>query len=1090
MKKTGFSLKNAWYGLIALVGLVPVIIILVVIGSLLSTTFLTNALQKETHFNEIVHNHLEAEVSRFISVLENRSDPLAYALTKGSRQELIEHRKLIDNLIGKIIYREPAVHTVLALKPDGTIIAAQESYDPGPDLPLDRPALLLHWNPDPNNLPVEFTAAMQGRTYITSPVLHPEGVFFTITVPVGPREHPVAVLLAEIDASMLWESIEPRLTRENVKTYLIDQQGNLLNDVISTSYEAGDSLTKLAIVRAFVESQTVNDQSADKQPANQPPWQPGQEYQGLEGKPVFGIVTKINLVNWGVITEVKKEAITQPIRASLTNIALGVLIITALLTWLGLVLVKRIIRPISMLSNDFTRASQHDFSPTQVQSPIRELNTLVAGFNHMVSEIDASHRKLRKNEAKFSGIIQVSKNAIISINNERRIVLFNPTAERIFGYQGEEVIGQPLTMLLPTDICDVHDRYITQLGKPDGNAQDTMAQLIIQGRRKNGEIFPIEGSVSKLELDDELVYTIALTDITERKKAEDQLHQAAVVFESTAEGVIIADANGRITGVNNAFSAITGYDQEEVLGQNPSVLHSGKHDTAFYKSMWRSIEQTGLWQGEIWNRRKNGEIYPELLSINTVKNNQDEVSHYVGVFSDISTIKETEAKLAHLAHHDPLTSLPNRLLFNARLEHALNRAHRDSSYVAVLFLDLDRFKNINDSMGHPYGDKLLQAVSSRLAMGMRDEDTVARLGGDEFIIFVEDLADPQAASQVAINTLEQFASPFYIENDNVYVNVSIGISLYPENGEDVETLVKNADAAMYRAKEQGRNNYQFYSAELTTQAFERLSLETSLRHALERNEFILHYQPQVCLETGLIKGTEALVRWQHPEMGLVMPDKFIPIAEDTGLIVPIGEWVLRTACAQNKAWQDAGHPRIKIAVNLSARQLLSPELVDNIEDILQETGLEPGSLELEFTESTAMQNLEDSIKTLQALNARGIDLAIDDFGTGYSSLSYLRRFPIKKLKIDRSFVRDICVDKDDAKMIASIITLGQSLNLQIVAEGVETDDQLKFLVLHHCDQVQGNFVSPPVAAGEFTQINLMAPHSKANNQPPKAASSS
>jgi diguanylate cyclase (GGDEF)-like protein/PAS domain S-box-containing protein len=780
VKKSGFSLKNAWYGLIALVSLVPVVVVLIVVGSLLFTTFLSNALQQESDFNELVRDHLETEVSRFITVLENKSDPITYALTRGGHQELIE------NLIGKVIEREHAIHTVLVLKPNGTIIAALESHDLEPGLPLDRPTLLLHWNPDPNNLPAELTVPMQGQTYISPPELHPEGVLFTITIPIGSREHPVAALLIEIDARMLWEALESRLTRENVKTYIVDRRGNLLNDIVGTSHTAGDQLTELAIVRAFVNSQSVSDLSANEQP-----WQPNQEYLGIEGNPVFGTATKIDLVNWGVITEVEKDTITQPIQASLSKIALGAIIITTFLAWLGLILVRRIARPISMLSKDFTRASQHDFSPTQVRSPIRELNTLVSGFNLMVSEIDASHRELRKNEAKFSGIIQVSKNAIISIDAEHCIVLFNPAAEQVFGYKRVEAIGQPLAMLLPTYIRDDHDSYITHFGKSDDATRDTMSNMAAQGQRKNGEMFPIEGSISKLELEDGLFYTIALTDITQRKKAKNQLHQAAVVFESTAEGVMIADANCQITMVNNAFTEITGYEQEEVLGKNPDMLHSGQHDEAFYKSMWKSIERTGLWRGEIWNRRKNGEIYPELLTINTVKNSQDKISQYVGVFSDISTIKDTEAKLAHLAHHDALTNLPNRLLFNARLEHALSRCHRDSSCLAVLFLDLDRFKNINDSLGHQHGDLLLQAVSNRLAKSVRDEDTVARLGGDEFIIFVEDLVDPQAAALVATNTLEQFSKPFHIEGDEVYVNASVGVSLYPENGKDVETLVKN-----------------------------------------------------------------------------------------------------------------------------------------------------------------------------------------------------------------------------------------------------------------------------------------------------------
>ncbi|MBZ0105479.1 MAG: EAL domain-containing protein [Sulfuricella denitrificans] len=561
-----------------------------------------------------------------------------------------------------------------------------------------------------------------------------------------------------------------------------------------------------------------------------------------------------------------------------------------------------------------------------------------------------------------------------------------------------------------------------------------------------------------------------LQDITQRKQAEEKLRQAAAVFENTTEGVMITDANGRIVAVNRAFSDITGYSSEEVIGLTGASLKSGRQDEQFYASMWSAIRENGHWQGEIWNRRKNGDIYPEWLNISEVRDDRGKITHYVGVFSDISAMKESQSRLDHLAHHDPLTGLPNRLLLNARMEHALAHANRGNTQLAVLFLDLDRFKNINDTLGHPIGDLLLQEVAHRLNGCVREEDTVSRLGGDEFTILMEDLEDSRFASKVAQKILDSLADKFVLQGHEVFVTCSIGISIFPADGSDITSLLKNADSALYRAKEQGRNNYQFYTEELTIRAMERLSMENNLRHALQRNELVVHYQPQVDLYNGQIIGMEALVRWQHPGIGLISPNAFIPLAEETGLIVPIGEWVLRTACAQLKAWMDAGLPKIRVGVNLSSRQFNQNDLDEVVAAALRDTGLPPDCLELELTERMIMQDAESTIAILHKLRAQGVQFSIDDFGTGYSSLSYLKRFPIDRIKIDQSFVREITSNSEDAAVSQAIISLSHSLNLKTVAEGVETAEQQEFLRSLQCDEIQGYHFSRPVPEQEMGRL--------------------
>ncbi|AFL74284.1 EAL domain-containing protein [Thiocystis violascens] len=555
-----------------------------------------------------------------------------------------------------------------------------------------------------------------------------------------------------------------------------------------------------------------------------------------------------------------------------------------------------------------------------------------------------------------------------------------------------------------------------------------------------------------------------------RVRADTRLRQAATVFESTREGVIITDLNSRILSVNRAYTDITGYSEDEVRGRKPSLMQSGRQDPSFYQTLWANIAANGHWQGEIWNRRKNGELYPQLLSISAVYDSQGQPSHYVGVMTDISQLKESEARLEHLVHYDPLTNLPNRRLVQSRLQHALEHAERYRHRIAVLFLDLDRFKNVNDSLGHPVGDELLEALTRRLSQRLREDDTLGRLGGDEFLILLENLERPEDAGGVAQTLLQLLETPFRLPSGpELYVGASIGISLYPDDGDSVTELIKHADVALYQAKEQGRNTYRFYTPKLTAAANERLALEARLHRALANDEFVLHYQPQFETDSGALIGCEALVRWHSPEEGMISPARFIPLTEETGLIVPLGEWVLRSACTQGRRWMDAGHPEVTIAVNLSGRQFQQHDLARRVAAILDETGLPADRLKLELTESMIMGHGEQVVELLHALKTLGSRLSIDDFGTGYSSLAYLKRFPIDELKIDQGFVRDIPQDENDMEIAATIIAMARNLNLKVIAEGVETRAQLDFLTRQGCHACQGYLFGRPMPADEFAR---------------------
>ncbi len=558
-------------------------------------------------------------------------------------------------------------------------------------------------------------------------------------------------------------------------------------------------------------------------------------------------------------------------------------------------------------------------------------------------------------------------------------------------------------------------------------------------------------------------------EISKRQEFQEKLHLSANVIENAIDGIMLTEQNGTIIQVNPSFTAITGYSAEETIGGNPRILKSDRHEDKFYKNMWDSLLRDGKWQGEIWNRRKNGDTYPEWLSITAIKNSKQKTTHYVAVFHDISEIKRSQEELQYQAYHDPLTHLPNRELFNDRLRKAIEHNKRHHDKLALLYLDLDDFKNINDVHGHFIGDLLLKEVAKVLVENCRAEDTVARLGGDEFVILMPTANSPGNVVDTSKRILKLLSEPFSINNIEIFAGVSIGITFYPDDGDNTETLIKNADMAMYQAKKAGKNMFKVFTQELDIALQARMAMEIALRKAIEREEFSVFYQPKVNLYSGEMVGCEALIRWQDSYGNIISPVAFIPLAEETKLIIPIGEWVLRTSCRQAKLWHNKGYP-LKVAVNLSVHQFKSDDFAKLVESILEETGLPPSGLELEVTESILMEDEENAIAILNQLRKLGVTIAIDDFGTGYSSLAYLKKLPIDILKIDRSFIMDIPESQEDMAITRAILSMSKSLGLKVVAEGVETQEHLDFLRKHKCEMMQGYLFSAPVPVEKFDNI--------------------
>lgn len=556
-------------------------------------------------------------------------------------------------------------------------------------------------------------------------------------------------------------------------------------------------------------------------------------------------------------------------------------------------------------------------------------------------------------------------------------------------------------------------------------------------------------------------------DITQRRADEDRLRQATAVFESTQEGVLVTDRDSIIIHVNPAFTRITGYSAEEALGKTPALLKSGRHDQQFYARVREALATRGSWSGEIWNRRKDGEIYPQWQCIRSIHDEKNELIQYVAVFSDISAIKRSQNELDYLAHHDPLTNLANRLLFNERVKVALNRAQRKQRNGAVMLVDLDHFKHINESLGHNVGDQLLKVVGERLQEVLGPEASLARLGGDEFAVLLEGVPSAEAVATQARALLDSLLQPFEVLDTRLFVNASVGICLFPEDADNVADLISHAGSALSKAKSNGRGSYAFYTLGLTHRARQHVELTAALRHALEHDELRVHYQPILNLQTGVTVGVEALVRWQHPQRGLVPPGEFIPIAEENGLIGEIDAWVLAHACRQMQLWQARGETLEFVAVNVSSRLFSRGELDVRVARVLAETGLEPGFLELEVTESAIMDDPDAALELLIRLRALGVRLAIDDFGTGYSSLLRLKSMPVHKLKIDQGFVAGVPHDKEDVAITLAIIGMARSLGLKVLAEGIEHPEQQAFLRANQCAYGQGYLFGRPQPAEQL-----------------------
>jgi len=670
---------------------------------------------------------------------------------------------------------------------------------------------------------------------------------------------------------------------------------------------------------------------------------------------------------------------------------------------------------------------------------------------------------LHESEAHFRRFFDEAKAVMLLIDPaDGRILDANPAASAFYGYAREELLA-------------LHITDINQMTQEDVAAEMAQAlaagreQSILPHRLKNGEVRTVEVYSSPYQYDHHLVIYAIVHDISERVKAERGLREAATVFEASSEAIMVTDNSGVIRRINQAFTQMTGYTQADAIGQTPRLLKSDRHDEAFYKSMWERLMAQGRWEGELWNRRKNGEVFPVWQIISTVRDEQGRGVGYVSLFIDITQKKRDEDEIAYRANYDALTGLPNRNLLAERLNQALKQARREGSRVAVMFIDLDFFKQVNDTLGHAVGDRLLQLVAERMRMCVRETDTIARLGGDEFVILLMDIDAIAPAGIVAEKLIAQMVEPFTIEGNELHIGASIGITIFPDDGRDVDTLFRNADLAMYRAKTMGRNNAQFFEPALTTAALDRRALENDLRGALSRHEFRLHFLPLVDLASSKIMGVEALLRWQHPQRGLLEPGNFVPLAEETGLIREIGNWALEEACRQLAGWEAAGH-HLTLALNVSIRQLPEALAVKNILAVLYKYGLAPQQIVLEITESILLAESPAIQQWFIDAGAAGLHLAIDDFGTGYSSLAYLKRFPVRHVKIDKTFVRDMTADAGNRALVEAILAMAHSLGLSVVAEGVENVGQASLLQARACELAQGYLYSQPLPADELLTL--------------------
>ncbi len=668
---------------------------------------------------------------------------------------------------------------------------------------------------------------------------------------------------------------------------------------------------------------------------------------------------------------------------------------------------------------------------------------------------------IRQLAGDMAATLEALPDILFELDDEGRYLQVLASHPRLLLGSPESLIGRTIEEVLPEDAAEVTQKALKEAAE-EGVSIGRQYSLTLSGKT-----YWLELSIARKQRwqHERSRFIVLARDITDRKLTEESLYLFANAFKHSGEAIMITDHENRIVAVNPALQRHTGFDYHELIGKNPRILASGYASRDTYRQMWAALHESGYWQGELWDRNKDGGVYPKWTAISAIRNTSGEVTHYIAGYTDISERKAAEEQIEFIAHHDVLTSLFNRYSLEERLEQTLLNAQRKTEQVAVMFIDMDRFKNINDSLGHHTGDALLVEIGKRIESVVRSNDIVARLGGDEFIVVLSDVDSDMAVGGVAAQLVAHLGKGYQIEEKLLHITASIGISMFPIDGEDAETLMKHADAAMYHAKDKGRNNFQFFTAAMNLAIEERMVVESEMRTALERGEFELYYQP-ICDAQGEWRGLEALLRWQHPKKGLIAPGMFIPIAEESRLILPIGQWVIEEACRQSAVWQESCGLGLPISVNLSVHQLYSAGLVDRVSELLDEYKIGAGRLKFEITESAAMDNPELAIEQLHKLRDKGIELAIDDFGTGYSSLAYLKRLPIHILKLDRTFVDDIAHDENDAMISAASVALAHNLGLGVVAEGVETEEQRDFLVHHGCDFLQGFLFSRPIPADQ------------------------
>lgn len=695
-----------------------------------------------------------------------------------------------------------------------------------------------------------------------------------------------------------------------------------------------------------------------------------------------------------------------------------------------------------------------------------------AGYAHQpIYKEKQVEEALRESAEMLLSIANTAHDAIVLLDHNGCVGFWNKAAESMFGYRAEEILGRAFApLLLPAVHRAAYTSYLACSQSPGDQQAPETQTMVLEAIHNDGTQFPIECSLAPVRLDGCWSAIGIFRDTTERRRTEEDLRKLSRAVEQSPVSVVITNAEGAIEYVNPKFIELTGYTAKEVMGQRPSILKSGFASDATYTDLWKTITSGREWRGEFRNRKKNGELFWEYASISPIRGLDGEISHFLAVKEDITVRKMYEEQLLHQAHFDQLTELPNRFLALDRLSQALHRAYRNNHFVALMFVDLDNFKTVNDTLGHAAGDSLLVSAAARLRDCVRTTDTIARLGGDEFLIILADLSSTAGCEVVNHKILDVFLRPFQLEGHEIVVTASVGVAVYPSDGEDPHVLLRNADAALYRAKEQGRHTYRFFTSEMNLRALERLNLESQLRYALDRQELTVHFQPIIDLRLNTIVGAEALLRWNSAQLGPIPPDRFIPIAEDTGLIVPMGEWVLRNACQQLADWRTTFRNSLCVSVNVSPRQFLEPGFTQIVAQVLRETGLKAELLGIEITERLLLDDSAQTTETLKELITMGVHFAVDDFGTGHSALSYLKRFTFHALKIDRSFLRDATTNSGAAALATAIIAMAHSLGLKVIGEGAETKSQVEFLYAEGCDMAQGYYFSQPLPAERFAEF--------------------